>query len=253
MTSLPRSMFTEPIPTAGTVIAILGILGSLLGPDWLIAFTGIGLFGPLLLREAGVIGWRDEFQRETTLRASLHAFMAVGILATGTMATQGYGGLHDRMDLIGASTVLWVLALTWGLSMVLQFRPAPDGPFRLLLVYGAVLLTVAATRVVLFGIGSSIDIKNNPPSVLLWAAILTWLLVLIVLCRYFPRTTGWLLLLTATFAAPMLQDWVAYFGGWTRGWTKTIVVLPVAVLPLLATGLALIRTSDRKDEDRETI
>jgi CDP-diglyceride synthetase len=146
-----------------------------------------------------------------------------------------------------------VLALTWGLSKVLQFRPSPDGPFRLLLVYGAVLLTVATTRIFLFGTTRYIDIKDNPPSILLWVAILTWLLVLIVLCRYFPRTTGWLLLLTAAVAVPALRDWVAYIGGGTQGWTKPIAIIPVAALPLLAAGLALIRTSDRKDEDGETI
>lgn len=252
MTPLPKHMFAEPIQTGGTVLAIFGILGSLFGPDWLIAFTGVGLFGPLLLRETGALRWRDEFQRETTIRACMHALMAVGILATGTMATQGYGGLHERMDLIGASTVLWVLGLTWGLSKVLQFWGAPDGAFRLLLGYAAVLLTIATTRIVLFGTESRIDLKNNPPSTLLWVAILTWLLGLTVLSRYRPRTTGWLLLLTAAFAMPLLQDWVGYIGGGTQGWTKTIDVFPVAALPLLAAGLSLIPMRDRGEEDKET-
>jgi len=252
MTPLPKRMFAEPIQTAGTVLAIFGIFGSFLGPDWLIAFTGIGLFGPLLLRETGALRWRDEFQRETTIRACMHALMAVGILATVTMATQGYGGLHERMDSIGASTVLWVLGLTWGLSKVLQHWGAPDGAFRLLLGYTAVLLLIATTRIVLFGTVARIDIKQNPPSTLVWIAILAWLLGLTVLSRYRSRTTGWLLLLTAASAVPLLQDWVGYIGSGTRGWTKTIDVLPLAVLPLLAAGLSLIPLRDRSKEHSET-
>jgi hypothetical protein len=253
MTPLPKSWIAEPLSNAGTLVAILGLLGSLLGPDWLILFTGIGLFGPLLLRESGAVRWRDEFQRETNLRACTHASIAVGILATGTMVTQGFGGLHERMDSIEASTVLWVLALTWGMSRILQFWSAPGGAFRLLLGYAAVLLVVATTPIVLFGTAQVVNVKTNPPSGLLWAGILAWLLVLIVLMRRRPRTSGWLLLLTAALAVPLLRDWVAYLGGGTRGWTKTIDVLPLAVLPLLAAGLSLTLVRRRDAEDRHTV
>jgi len=244
MKPLLKHLLAEPVQTAGTALVLFGILGSLLGPDWLIVFTGVGLFGPLLLHETGTIRWRDEFQRETTVRACTHALIAVGILATGTMATQGYGGLHEPMDLIGASTVLWVLGLTWGLSKVLQFWEAPGGAFRLLLGYAAVLLTVATSRMVLFGSGPRIDVKHNPPSTLVWVAILTWLLGLTLLSRRRPRITGWLLLLTAAVAVPLLRGWVGYVGNATHGWMKAIDVWPVAALPLLAIGLSLIAAED---------
>ena len=229
-----------PVRAAAVVSIVAGIVGSLVGPDWLILFTGVGLFGPLLLRESGLIRWRDEFQRETTYRACMHALVAVGVLIIGTMATQGFGGLRDPKDMIAASTVLWVLGLTWGLSRVLQFWGAAAGAFRLLLGGCAVLLVIATTRLVVFGTDSIIKLKNGPPSTSQWVLAITWLLALTLLIRLRPKYSGWLLILTAVASEPMLCGWSAYLGSPTQGWTNTVGVWPVVGLPILAIGLSLI-------------
>ncbi len=88
-----------------TIIAVIlvlgGVLGSSWGPSWLIVLSGLGLFGPYLLREAGVLSWRDDFQRETTLRAGMHALIVTGILLVVVQ-----GAFRVLAILAGAMTVL---------------------------------------------------------------------------------------------------------------------------------------------------
>jgi hypothetical protein len=99
---------SDATPLAAGALVAGGLVGSLVGPDWLILLAGLGMFGPFVLRESGMLSWRDEFQRETTLRAGMHSLLAVGVLVTATMATQGFGGINLPMDSIRASTVLLV-------------------------------------------------------------------------------------------------------------------------------------------------
>ena len=56
--------------------------------------------------------------------------------------------------------------------------------------------------------------------------------------------------MTAALAVPLLRDCVAYVGGPTRGWTKSIDVLAVVAPLLLAAGLSLLsgRVDTEPDE-----
>ena len=165
----------DPTPLIAGALVLLGLVGSFVGPDRLILLAGLGMFGPFVLRESGVLPWRDEFQRETTLRAGMHALLAVGVLVTATMATQGYGGINLPMDSIRASTVLLVLGLTWILSKILQFWGAQRGAFRLLTAYVGVVLLIWAGGLAIIGFHRHIDASPTSTGTLAWVALLIWI------------------------------------------------------------------------------
>ena len=178
------------------ILVLAGFLGSSFGgPDWLVLLVFLGLFGPFLLRELRVLRWRDDFQREAVMRSGMHALVAVGVLLTVVVILQGAGGpaldAPDRPDAYPAGVSLLLLAITWGLSWLLQFWGVRTGAFRILLWTLATTTTATITALIyLAAIG-------QPQS---WHGIWTgglqlvvgWTLVL--LCRRWPRATGWLVL-----------------------------------------------------------
>jgi len=217
------------------ILVVAGFLGSSFGgPDWLIVLAFLGLFAPFLLRELGVMRWRDDFQREAVMRSGMHALAAVGVLLTVIVILQGTGGTAlnaiERADDYPAGVIFLLMAITWGLSWLLQFWGARTGAFRIL------LWTLATTTTATIAALIYVAAIGQPQSWHgIWTAglqlVIGWALVL--LCRRWPRVTGVLVLATVAWMVWTLRTTLA-------GHPAMILALIIVGLPFLVPGVALI-------------
>ena len=211
--------------------------------------VGIGLFGPSLLREAGVLHWRDDFHREVNMRAALHALLTVGVLLTAVMVSQGVGGtkeaghaweLKDRTD---ATSILFPLAIVWGLSRLLQFWGPVAGAKRLVTAF---FLVVAVAQVGALFIVWQRGSPQTPAKLLMSAAQILWIGALAMGVSRWPRLTGWLLLATVVGQVRHFAR-IAQQNSGEPAWIGLVYEL-CAWLPLLLAGLALVGMKRTTDE-----
>lgn len=208
-----------------------------------VALVGLGLFGPSLLREAGLLRWRDDFHRDVTVRAALHALLVVGVLLTVVMVVDGVGGSGspangwEIKDRISASAILFPLAMTWWLSRFLQFWGAQSGSRRLLVGFFAIAAVALVSATVTAGQSGS-DVVSA--ELLVSMAQISWIGLLAAGVVRWPHQVGWLLLATV---ATRTHDLVAAVRQDTGEPALVGLVLELCMwLPLLLAGFALVMT-----------
>lgn len=225
------------------ILVVGGFLGSTLGgPNGLIVLAFLGLFGPFLLRELGILRWRDDFQREAVMRSGMHALVAVGVLLTAVVSVQGAGGSYSAeekiryADAFPLGVVFALLAVTWGLSWLLQFWGVRTGAFRIL------LWTMATVTAVGLSTNVYLALSGRPMS---WHGIWTggvqvligWALVL--LSRRWPRITALLLI--------GIVGWMVWTTGAMlahQGHPSVVLVISLVGLPFLVPAIALLASRD---------
>ena len=228
-------------PPATMVASILVIMGFVLSSVswWFFLLTAAGTFGPGILREAGILNDRDEFQREADRRAGYHAFIVTGIVAflmvtyyrTGEREIKNPGELPTFL-----LTLLWCV---WFFSSRLGYWGPQKTAIRVLLAFGCVWLVFTI-------------VSNTGSEWTGWTALLLHPLLalpflgLAGLAKYFPRFTGLLLIMASVF--------FAFFFGWLPGQLTQFsdMVTPVLFLgPLLASGVGLLFVRPRTEESEE--
>lgn len=240
----------DPVDLAGTAALIVGIAIAPLAEGRLgAAAISLGLFGPWLLREARVFAWRDDFQREVHLRAGMHALLAVGLIVTAVMVTQGAGGsgsadlgwdLRDRMS---ASTVLVIMATTWICSRVMQFWGPLTGARRFLVFMAAAGL---------FGLAHTLWTRHVHGLImplrplLISCAQVGWLGLLFFTVPRRPRLVGWLLAATLATMTPDLVRCLRQDGG-EPAWAGAVYEICM-LLPLLLSAVALVGYREREQD-----
>jgi len=90
------------------ILVLGGILGSNWGPNWLAGLSFMGLFGPYILRESGVIPWRDDYQRETMMSAGMHALIVTGITSSQRSWAIPWVSMESGQD-----TLNWPGSVSW--------------------------------------------------------------------------------------------------------------------------------------------
>lgn len=225
----PVAWITGPLVLAGFLFT---------GPEgkpgwWLILLTGLGTFGPGVLREFGWLKDKDEFQLLAARRAGYHAFLVTGLAAFLWIAflrsgTRDLKGIEELATFFAA--LLW---FTWMWSSLVSYWGARQTAFRVLLLYGGAWLAfVAASHL-------------PQPKVFLMESLLTlpffagaWL------SRRFPRSTGLLLLaLSGVLGFFLLRLHMA------RHFAMVVsaVTLLLFIGPLAASGLALAAWKPEKE------
>jgi hypothetical protein len=218
------------VASCALVIAGL-VLGATVDMAWMILFA-LGAFGPALLREIGVLGDQDEFQREATRGAGHHAYLAGGLFLTAAILGTSWGRRDLDHDRISASVALAVLVMVYLLGYLTRFWGPRRAAFRILIAFGTFWLAfvVLGHR----GVELLAESPVAAPFFLLAFASLRW-----------PRASGALLLATAFAASVFFRLDRAL-----RGDASALVVLLVLVLPLVAAGIALLR-AEPADPGRE--
>ncbi len=231
-----RSWYSHATPIVAGGLVILGV--SLAGISWwFFLLTGLGVFGPGVLREAGWLRDKDEFQRRAEQRAGYHSFLISGLMATLAIA---YFRSGERGDAPAGEVAMLFLALlwfTWFLSSLISYWGPQKTAFRILLSFGLAWLAF-------------IILSNSGSHWSGWTALLMQSLLVVpffALCwssARWPRSTGILLLVAAAF----LFQFFGMFQRTNRNLISQGITFILFLGPLVASGLALLACRSSDDE-----
>jgi hypothetical protein len=224
----------------GAVATVLVVSGLFLAVTVDMAFlilAALGTFGPGVLRELGWLSDQDELQRQAARRAGYHAYLAGGFAAILVVAVMRAGTASIEGPALAAAIVLVVLWLTWFFSAVLEFWGPQRAASRTLVVFGSFWL--------MFVVLSHIQ---EPAGLLMESLVVLPFFALAWLVRRWPRVGGVLLLgvavgTTILFRFFRIQD-VA-----PDDLLAKVLTFVLFEVPLLASGLALLRVKAGRDED----
>jgi hypothetical protein len=212
---------------ASFLLAVAGlVLGATVDMAWLILFA-LGVFGPALLRETGLLRDRDEFQREAALRAGYRAYLAGGLFLAVVVIARSWGVRNLDHDQFSASTALVVLLLVYLLSHLTSFWGARKAAFRVLLVFG--LFWLAFVVLSHRGIEMLMEALVPLPMIVLALTSLRW-----------PRVSGAILVALAIYGFFFLNLQRAFEGN-----PGALMVILLLLMPLLFSGIALLGAKDQ--------
>lgn len=233
-----------PLPglIAGGLV-ILGLLLSMFVAEGLLVVAGLGAFGPGILRELGLLRDQDEFQRQAAHRAGYHAYL-IGGLATVLVVS----GLRWRETNEGSAEwimlILVILWMTWLFSALLAYWGARKTASRVLLTFGSFWAVFVIASV----IGESDDTAEFLLGVLMSFVVVAPFFVLAWTAGRWPRRTGAALL---TVSALFLVMFVAPQGASSLKLSSILVTDTLLLVPLIASGIALLRDEGSDDPDRD--
>jgi len=197
------------------------ILGATVDMAWLILFA-LGVFGQALLRELGLLGDRNEFQRQAAFRAGYRAYLVGGVFLIGVMIAKGWGYKDLGWDQFPIHPFLTAMVMTYFLSYLTDYWGARKAAFRILLVFGIFWLIFALLEAGVFGL------LTNPFFIVPF--------VLAITSSRWPRISGGVLLILSIF--------MFFFFNLQRiltGDLGSLFVILLLLLPLLYSGIALLR------------
>jgi hypothetical protein len=229
------------LTAVGTIATILVAGGVFLAVTVDMAFlllAALGTFGPGVLRELGLLRDQDEFQRQAARRAGYHAYLAGGFAAVFLVAVMRRGTASIEGPALAATLVLVVLWLAWFFSSVLDVWGAQRAASRTLIVFGSFWL--------MFVVLSNI---KEPLGLLMESLVVVPFFLLAWLVRRWPRVGG-LLLLGVAVGTSILFRFFKLENGSTDLLLTKAVTFTLFEMPLLASGLALLRVKpDEPDLD----
>jgi hypothetical protein len=216
-------------PPASLIGGILVVAGLFLTEVswWFVALSGVGAFGPGILRELGWLRDQDEFQRRAAHRAGYHAFLVTGLATFVLYAHTRAGGTLELPTELSLVT-LSLLCFTWMFSSLFSYWGPHRTAFRILLIFG-----------IAWGVFNVLGNLMNPVAMGMQLLITTVpFFLLAYVSRRWPRVAGLLLVGLSLFFA-----W-EYFAPGRFDRLALLVKLSTAVLflgPLLASGVALLQ------------
>jgi hypothetical protein len=235
-----HSILSAPTLIQTAVIALGIVLWMTVGKAWIMV-AGIGAFVPGMLRELGVLGDLDEFQREASRRAAFHAYLVGGMAIVCVITGLHLTGEHVKYPADVVTLLLIVLWLTWLFSYLMSFWGAQKTASVLLLAFGAFWA--------LFGVLSGIGEGGTFGEVLVGIGEHLVFVVPFAAGAYaanrWPRVTGWLLVAVSAF--------LVFFLGRlsSQEWSTRLLTLTTLVVPLAASGVGLVRVKGGDSEDAE--
>jgi len=192
----------------------------------------IGLFGPGVLRELGVLKDQDEYQAGAARRAGHRAFLAGGVTILLLIHFKPWPDgppMSSEMPVIPLSTVILVMLLTYLCSYLLEYWGARRGAAAIL-----------GTMAVIGAVGAALDELPDLWHFLVDLRFTAGFLLGIAISRRYPQVAGLylfvvvFLILINHFAFPATDP-------------SRLMLLAVLVLPPLAAGIAVIKESANED------
>ncbi|MDH3284616.1 MAG: hypothetical protein OEQ13_07740 [Acidobacteriota bacterium] len=198
-----------------------------------LALAALGLFGPGLLREAGVLGDRDEFEREAARYAGYRAYLAAGAFLVVMIMTKGWGSLNLDNDSVPASIVLALMLVVYLMSYLFNYWGTTRASFRVLLTFGA-----------FWGAFVVLSHGTEPVALLMESLVVLPFFVLAFTARRWPRWTGVALVALAAYTLFFFNLQRAFAGN-----AGSMMVFILMFVPIVGTGLALLSSGRREEED----
>jgi hypothetical protein len=209
-----------------TGLIVVGMLLTGVNEAFLV-LVGIGMFGPGVLRELGLVHDKDEFQKRGVHRAGYHAFLVAGIVAT-LFAAYLRSGDRDLKDLEELATFfLALLWFTWLFSYLLSYWGAQKTAIRILLTFGSLWA--------LFNIFG--NLKHPVAMLMQLLGTAAPFFVLAFTAKRWPRVTG-VLLITASVAFMIFFGWHDFT---SPDLVTHLLVMLLFLGPLVGSGIALLR------------
>ncbi len=215
-------------PTAATLIGATLVVGGFLLAEanwWFIALSGVGAFGPGILRELGWLRDNDEFARRAAQRAGYHAYLVTGLAAFVLIGFIRSGERHLKSPEELSTLFLALLYFTWLLSSLLSFWGARKAASRILIGFGICWLLFSAA-----------DSWQDPLGLLMHSLVAAPFFALAALARRWPRVAGLLLIAAGVFFYVFFDFYSDQRGGLITN-SVTAVLL---VGPLVGSGVALL-------------
>jgi hypothetical protein len=214
---------------------VLVVAGSILAATvdmvYLVLFA-VGVFGPGVLRELGVLDDQDEFQRQSAIAAGSRSYLVVGIVATLAVALMRRGERSIEGEALTVFMLLLLLVCTWFFSTLVSFWGARRAVSRILVAFGTFWLVFVVLSHITEPIALLIELVVAAPFfVLAWTA------------GRWPRATGAVLVVVALFAFFAFDMYEAFTERSGAG-----VVIVLLFLPLVACGIALLRSARERVE-----
>lgn len=236
------------LPSRASIVAVIlvgvGIFLWMFVDKSLLFVAGLGAFGPGILREIGVLGDHDEFQREAARRAGHHAYLLGGMAVVIIASLLEWDAVPIRVDGEWPLVVLLVLWLTWLFSAVTDFWGARRTTSTVLIAFGSFLA--------LFVLADFVGESN--PDISTWETVLGFLVGILLVGSFFvpawtahrwPRATG-AALLALTLVLFVVFRWAP--GSGVR-WSMMGPIDVIIFGPLLACGIALLRDRTEPNHD----
>ncbi|MDO9171031.1 MAG: hypothetical protein Q7W29_04275 [bacterium] len=220
-------------PTTATLIGATLVIGGILLAEiswWFVALSGVGAFGPGILRELGWLRDNDEFARRAAQRAGYHAYLAAGLAAFVMIAYIRSGERHLKHPEELSTLFLVLLYFTWLLSSLLSFWGARKAASRILIGFGIAWLMFCVA-----------DSWQQPLGLLMHSLVAAPFFLLAALARRWPRIAGALLVGAGVFFYVFFDFYSDQRGGLINN-SVTAVLL---VGPLVASGAALLGDRER--------
>ena len=219
----------SPVGVVSIVLFVVGLwLGVSVHKGFMILMA-LGAFGPGVLRQLGLIDDLDEFQKEAAMKSGLRAYLAGGILLIVTVIQQGWARLDVGRELIPAFPVVTVMLVVYYASYCLSFWDARKAVSRVLLAFGLLWLAFVV-----------LSHAGEPMSLLMEGLVVPGpMLIAAVLCRWWPRVVGVLLLAASVWS-------IYFFHLLPLGETdpskvhQSALLLTLIPLPLAVSGMALV-------------
>lgn len=239
-----NSLFTRfkwrPTPStaiAGTFVIAGFILMEISG--WFLILTGLGTFGPGILRELGILNDQDEFQRQAAHRAGYHAFLVTGLLAFIIVAAYRAhtGGARNIPEEL-VTSILALLWFVWFISSLLDYWGSQKTASRMLVAFGVV-----------WWIFSIADSMSSVLSFLMASLVTVPFFLMAYLSKKWPIPSGILLIAFAGFFFYFFKLY-EIFGPDPMAKGRPVVII-LFIGPLLASGIALLRMPKEPEEPDE--
>jgi hypothetical protein len=226
-------------------LVIVGLLLDTFVAEGLLAVAGLGAFGPGILRELGWLRDKDEFQRQATYRAGYHAYLIGGLVTVLIVSALRWRQPNLEVSSEWIMLILVVLWMTWLFSALMAYWGARRTASLVLIVFGSFWAVFFLAHVV--------GALSGPEPIQLAGVLVGFMLV----APYFvlswtagrwPRRTGAVLLVVSAL-------FLVIFGPtWASGSLQLPSVLVTAallVVPVVASGIALLREGGSDDPDRD--
>ena len=215
---------------AGVLVTLGLLLSTFMGWGFLIV-AGLGAFGPGILRELGWLRDQDEFQRQAAHRAGYHAYLIGGLATVLIVSAVRWNGTDVEVSSEWIVLIMVVLWMTWLFSSLLAYWGAPKTASRVLMVFGSfwavfVLANLVSEPFQLVGVFAGI-------------MFVAPFFGLAYIAGRRPRLTGILLLgVAAAFLVITAPT------GSSLKLSTILVTDALLVVPLIASGIALLRESE---------
>lgn len=216
------------------LMVFLGILLSVTVDMRFMLLTGLGAFGPGILRELGVLKDQDEFARMATYRAGYYASLFAGIVAVILIAVLKAGSVdleHESLALAIILSTIWLVSI---FSVIHKFWGVQKAVFRILIVFGSFWWV--------FIILSHI---KEPMTFLMESLLVVPFFLLAWLSKNWPRIAGGLIIVVAIICFVLFRIITSD----PELLLQKVLVFVMFICPLLVAGVSLLFAGNNENQE----